>query len=147
MQPEPYGCSSYSFGILADLDRENTDTALQQMASETGGEVSTKDYSSLTELADGLLKGDCQAIVLNRAYLDVFDEIDNYANFSSQIREIASEQVEKLVERNNSGTGSDRCTGRGFFRHNPGCSCNRSDLYDFCQWYRYTGRYYSFKSK
>lgn len=92
--------ASYSFGILADLDRENTDTALQQMASETGGEVSTKDYSSLTELADGLLKGDCQAIVLNRAYLDVFDEIDNYASFSSQIREIASEQVEKLVERN-----------------------------------------------
>ena len=92
--------ASYSFGILADLDRENTDTALQQMASETGGEVSTKEYSSLTELADGLLKGDCQAIVLNRAYLDVFDEIDNYASFSSQIREIASEQVEKLVERN-----------------------------------------------
>lgn len=61
--------ASYSFGILADLDRENTDTALQQMASETGGEVSTKEYSSLTELADGLLKGDCQAIVLNRAYL------------------------------------------------------------------------------
>lgn len=36
--------ASYSFGILADLDRENTDTALQQMASETGGEVSTKEY-------------------------------------------------------------------------------------------------------
>lgn len=91
--------ASYSFGILADLDRENTDTALQQMAGETGGEVSTREYSSLTELADGLLKGDCQAIVLNRAYLDVFDEIDNYTGFSSQIREIASEQVEKLVER------------------------------------------------
>ena len=43
-----------------------SDTALQQMASETGGEVSTKEYSSLTELADGLLKGDCQAIVLNK---------------------------------------------------------------------------------
>lgn len=92
--------SGYSFGILADLDRENTDTALQQMASETGGEVTTKEYSSLTELADGLLKDDCQAIVLNRAYMDVFDEIDNYTSFSSQIRVIATEQVEKLVERN-----------------------------------------------
>lgn len=92
--------SGYSFGVLSDLDRENTDAALQQMSSETGSEISTKGYNSLTELADGLLKGDCQAIVLNRAYIDVFDEIDNYTGFSSQIRQIASEQIEKLVERN-----------------------------------------------
>lgn len=92
--------AGYSFGILSDLDRENTDAALQQMANTTGSEVSTKEYSSLTELADGLLKDDCQAIVLNRAYIDVFDELDNYSSFSSQIREIASEQIEKLVERN-----------------------------------------------
>ena len=92
--------SGYSFGILSDLDRENTDAALQQMSSETGSEITTKGYNSLTELADGLLKGDCQAIVLNRAYIDVFDEIDNYTGFSSQIRVIASEQIEKLVERN-----------------------------------------------
>lgn len=110
--------SGYSFGILSDLDRENTDAALQQMASETGAEVATKGYNSLTELADGLLKGDCQAIVLNRAYIDVFDEIDNYTGFSSQIREIASEQIEKLVERNtpapvqntNSANTSDTAT-------------------------------------
>ena len=92
--------SGYSFGILSDLDRDNTDAALQQMSSETGSKISTKGYNSLTELADGLLKGDCQAIVLNRAYIDVFDEIDNYTSFSSQIRQIASEQIEKLVERN-----------------------------------------------
>ena len=94
--------SDYSFGILSGLDRENTDAALQQMAGETGSEVTTKEYGSLTELADGLLKNDCQAIVLNRAYIDVFDEIDNYTSFSSQIRVIASERVEKLVERNTS---------------------------------------------
>lgn len=92
--------SGYSFGILSDLDRENTDAALQQMAGTIGSDVTTKEYSSLTELADGILKDDCQAIVLNRAYMDVFDEIDNYTSFSSQVRVIASEQVEKLVERN-----------------------------------------------
>ncbi|MBU5481905.1 LCP family protein [Blautia sp. MSJ-19] len=92
--------SGYSFGILSDLDRNNTDTALQQMSYETGSEAALKEYNSLTELADGLLKGDCQAIVLNRAYLDVLDQMDNYSTFSSQIRQIASEQVETLIERN-----------------------------------------------
>lgn len=92
--------SEYSFGILAELDRANTDAALQQMQTKTGIDASTKEYNSLTELADGLLKDDCQAIVLNRAYLDVLAQMDHYTTFSSQIRQINSEQVEILIERN-----------------------------------------------
>ena len=91
--------ADYSFGILKELDRENTDDAIQKMADKTGKQLSTKEYGSLTELADGLQKGDCQAIILNRAYLDVFDEIENYTDFSTQIREINSEQIERLVEK------------------------------------------------
>lgn len=90
----------YSFGILAELDRSNTDTALQQIQYKTSTEFTTKEYSSLTELADGLLKDDCQAIVLNRAYLDVLEQMDNYSSFSSQIRLISTEQVETLIKRN-----------------------------------------------
>lgn len=92
--------SEYSFGILAELDRANTDAALQQMQTKTGIDASIKEYNSLTELADGLLKDDCQAIVLNRAYLDVLAQMDHYTAFSSQIRQINSEQVEILIERN-----------------------------------------------
>lgn len=91
--------SSYSFGILSELDRENTDAALNQIYTKIGSELDTKEYASLTELADGLTKGDCQAILLNGAYLDVLDQMDNYTSFSSQVRQIASEQIEKLVER------------------------------------------------
>lgn len=92
--------SGYTFGILTQLDRTNTDTALQQMSYETGTEASTKEYQSLTDLADGLLNNDCQAIVLNRAYIDVIDQIENYTTFSSKIRLLATEQVESLIERN-----------------------------------------------
>lgn len=91
--------SAYTFGILGSLDRENTDDALKQMSMQIGNDMQTKEYSGLSDLADGLDKGDCNAIVLNRAYMDVLDEMDNYSSFSSQVKEIASFTVETIVER------------------------------------------------
>lgn len=82
--------SGYTFGILSELDRDNTDQALQQMYYELGSDVQTNEYSGLSELADSLNNGTTGAIILNQAYLDVLDEMDNYSSFSSQLREIAS---------------------------------------------------------
>lgn len=91
--------SGYTFGILSELDRDNTDQALQQMYYELGSDVQTNEYSGLSELADSLNNGTTGAIILNQAYLDVLDEMDNYSSFSSQLREIASLQVETVVQR------------------------------------------------
>ena len=91
--------SGYTFGILSELDRDNTDQALQQMYYELGSDVQTNEYSGLSELADSLNNGTTGAIILNQAYLDVLDDMDNYSSFSSQLREIASLQVETVVQR------------------------------------------------
>ena len=91
--------SGYTFGILSELDRDNTDQALQQMYYELGSDVQRNEYSGLSELADSLNNGTTGAIILNQAYLDVLDEMDNYSSFSSQLREIASLQVETVVQR------------------------------------------------
>lgn len=91
--------SGYTFGILSELDKDNTDQALQQMYYELGSDVQTNEYSGLSELADSLNNGTTGAIILNQAYLDVLDEMDNYSSFSSQLREIASLQVETVVQR------------------------------------------------
>ena len=69
------------------------------MYYELGSDVQTNEYSGLSELADSLNNGTTGAIILNQAYLDVLDEMDNYSSFSSQLREIASLQVETVVQR------------------------------------------------
>lgn len=96
--------SSYTYGILSELDRENTDTALEQIFTKLGDNIKVTEYSGLTELADGLIKGECQAILLNGGYVDVLDQIDHYTTFSSQVRIISTEKIEKLVERKNPET-------------------------------------------
>ena len=91
--------AGYSFGILSELDRGNTDAALEQIYYETGSEVKTTEYTSLTEMADALGTDSCQAIILNSGYLDVLDQMDGYNTFSSQIRQIATYKIESVVER------------------------------------------------
>ena len=91
--------AGYSFGILSELDRSNTDSALEQIYYETGSEADTVEYTSLTEMADALVRENCQAIILNSGYLDVLAQMDGYDAFSSQIRQIAAYKIESVGER------------------------------------------------
>lgn len=91
--------SGYTFGILSSLDRESTDDTINQLNSELPSPIQTQEYGTLTELADAILRGQTEAIILNQAYLDVLDEMDGYANFSTMVREISSKHVETVIER------------------------------------------------
>lgn len=103
------GAASYSFGILSALDRDNTDAAVKRIDEKVGKDISTTEYTSLTELADSLMKGDCQAIVLNSAYLEVLSQMDNYTSFPSQVRQIAEEKVEqKIADQNDDSSDKSK---------------------------------------
>ena len=86
-----------NLGILSALDRTNTDTALEQMESEYGITLSTKEYDSLTELADGLNQNEVDAILLNEAYLDLYDETSGYETFPESLRAVLTLQIEHEV--------------------------------------------------
>lgn len=47
----------YTFGILASLDRENTDAALSAVEEQQGFTLQIREYNGLTQLADALLDG------------------------------------------------------------------------------------------
>lgn len=91
--------SDYTFGILSDLDRESTDDTINQLNSELTTTIQTQEFASLTDLADGLLRGKVGAIILNTAYLDILDEMNGYNGFSTLIREITTKHVETVIER------------------------------------------------
>lgn len=86
-----------NIGILSTLDRTNTNMALEQMESEYGITPSTKEYDSLTELADGLNQNEVDAILLNEAYLDLYDETSGYETFPESLRAVLTLQIEHEV--------------------------------------------------
>lgn len=86
------------FGILQELDRANTDATLQQVEAEHGLTLNTIEYGSLIQLADALQDGEVDAIVLNEAYLTLYEETPGYEDFPAQLKAISTQQVEHVVE-------------------------------------------------
>lgn len=96
--------AGYSFGILSTLDRENTDTVVGRINSQLGSSVTTVEYEGLTQLADGLNSQQVQAVVLNDAYLDLYEEFDGYTEFPSGLRALTTETVETQALNPQDGT-------------------------------------------
>ncbi len=91
--------SSYTFGILKVQDREGTDAALAQAAGQQGFALTTAEFGGMTQLADALRSGAVDGIVLNQAYLGLYEELDGYADFPSEIRALATESLSYPAEK------------------------------------------------
>ena len=84
---------SYPFGILAVMDRTNSDKALDKMKQELGQTIVPQEYGSITELADALTNGQVKVIVVNESLLSVLDDVEGYESFSDTIREINTQKI------------------------------------------------------
>ena len=90
--------ADYTYGILAEQDRENTDEAIAQINSEFGVSLSIRAYDGLPRLIDGLNNHEVDAIILNSAYLGLLDEMEGYEGTSKKLREVHMAKVEREVE-------------------------------------------------
>ena len=86
-----------SIGYLEKLDRENTDKTLEELETQIGS-LQAQEYAGLSELADGLLQDEVDAIILNSAYLDLFLEMDGYQDIATKLREIYTYQTETMIQ-------------------------------------------------
>lgn len=88
----------YSFGILQVRDRDNTDTALALVEKERGLSLSTEEYSDLNQLADALMDDEIDGIILNEAYLDLYDDSEEYADFPESLKVLYTQPIENIIE-------------------------------------------------
>ena len=90
--------AGYTYGILSSLDRENTDGAIEHLKNQFGTDVQTKEYAGLTELADGILNNEVNAMLLNNAYLSVYEDMDGYTDFGTKVKEVGTVDVETQIQ-------------------------------------------------
>ena len=86
-----------SVGLMEVLDRENSDKALADVQGKIGT-VQVQTYLGLGELIDGLLGEEVDMILLNRAYLDLLEDMEGYEDAAASIREIYSHQAETVIQ-------------------------------------------------
>ncbi len=90
--------ADYQFGILSTIDRENTDNTVSKINTTVGKEIAITEYNDMISLADALLNGEVQTIILNSAFVDTIADDDEHLNFAELIREVESVSYTTVIE-------------------------------------------------
>lgn len=90
--------SGYTFGILDTVGREDTDEAVVRINEELDSIIRVEEYGGMDNLADALLNGECQAMIMGEEYVSVVSELEGYENFEDNIKQIASYEWSSSVD-------------------------------------------------
>lgn len=85
----------YPFGILAQLDRENTNSALNVITENLGKSPALTEYEGISDLVYALIANKTvDVIVLNTAFLELLEDTDGYEEDVKALRLLDTLQVE-----------------------------------------------------
>ena len=77
--------AGYAFGVYEGADKEHLDLVLEEIKEENGDtEPNLRYFDSPVEMAQELLGGNLDAVICNKAYIDLLD--DAVGEFSQQTR-------------------------------------------------------------
>ncbi|QNM11890.1 MULTISPECIES: LCP family protein [Bacillota] len=84
------------FGIMKNIDRENTDFMLNRLNEQFSNQVSKTEYESGEEMLQDLLNDKTDAIIMNEGFRDSFNLIDK--KFESETKVIYTLDKKKTIE-------------------------------------------------
>lgn len=90
--------ADYTFGILAEQDRSNTDETVKELNELMNTTISTVEYPGLGELVDALLNTEeIDAMIINSGFVFLFEDMEGYEDTESSIRELHVAQIETEI--------------------------------------------------
>lgn len=88
--------AQYPYGIIADYDEDHTQQAILQIQELTGTTLTVTSFEKITEIADGLLNGQVDAVIMNGAVITILIEDEAYEDFLDKARILHTFQLTEL---------------------------------------------------
>ena len=88
----------YRFGIITGYDDECTQQAVAAIEAEVGQKIITQSYLSVFEMADALMSGKLDAMILKDGYISIVEGDDRYEMFSENTRALTAVEIEGTGE-------------------------------------------------
>ena len=88
----------YTFGILTKGDRENVIKMITDITSTIGASVTTKEYSSIYDIAKGMQNREIQAFIVNEAYVGLLRDDEDYSEFCDSIKVLVGMSMNEKLE-------------------------------------------------
>ena len=89
----------YSFGISADVDRENVDKTIEELEATLGKSLNIQEYADMLVMMSALRSGKVGAIIMNEAYIGSISDDDEYEWVSRELRKITEVKHQVEVEK------------------------------------------------
>lgn len=78
----------YEFGFSKAYDEEHIVSTIDAINEELTKEIATKEFEDVFSMVDSLLNGETRAIILNKAYASLLDDVEQYEGFLDNTRVI-----------------------------------------------------------
>ena len=90
----------YEFGFTKAYDYEHTEQTIVDINDAVGKNIATKEHEDVFKMVAALLDGEDRAIILNKAYASLLDDVEEFEGFSDKTRVIYEKSfvVEKPKE-------------------------------------------------
>lgn len=95
-----YDLSGANFGVIKDLEREDTNKTIDMIEHETEETLSVGEYDSAVMLVNALVDGEVDAAIMNSSYFNVVTEMDEYKDYGSKIKCIMTYDIETYIADN-----------------------------------------------
>lgn len=92
-----------TFGIIAELDRANTDEAISEIRNRMNQDIKTAEYVDAQALVTALYDGEVTAIILNESFVGVVENIERFSDFKQQTKQITSFKKTEQIEEPTKG--------------------------------------------
>lgn len=86
---------NFTYGYVKNYDESCTGQVLEAVRQETGNQVATAGYLNAFHMADALLEGRIDAVVLSGGYISILEDAAGYEDFSSHVRILTFMQVQE----------------------------------------------------
>ncbi|MCR5836935.1 MAG: LCP family protein [Lachnospiraceae bacterium] len=92
--------ADYSYVVAKGQDSEDHTKAIEHINKKAGKTINIADHLVFTEAIDSLYNKECKAIIIDRAYVDILDGIEEYKDFNKKTKCIYSYDVryEEITE-------------------------------------------------
>lgn len=98
----------YSIGYSLDCSDQIVAHVLAEIADQGGGENDCAASGDALQTAQAILSGEADAVFLNAAYVEMIDELEEYAGFSDEVRVLATFNIEEEKPVEPSAPGSEQ---------------------------------------
>lgn len=92
----------YTFGYLSDMPDDVLQDVFDKTKQQLGYSIDTRAYTTSSELADALYRGEVGAILLNRGYISILEKNDAFADFSEETRILCEYTTEHQIVQSSS---------------------------------------------